>query len=130
MLRTVLGLAFTQIFIVAAFEHSEFDYSMYTEMSSITNSSGLNYQGLNPLGNRVRNLENQLNELRKLVSELSKRTPEASASSVPGPPGPPGPRGEKGDKGDKGDRGEAGPMTYIALPQNSLPATTTPTTTQ
>ena len=104
---------------------------MYSEMSSITSSSGLNYQGLNPLGNRVRNLESQLSELRKLVNELSKRTPEASASSVPGPAGPPGPRGERGErgeKGEKGDRGEPGPMTYIALPQNSLPATTTTTT--
>ena len=90
----------------------------------------MNYQGGNPLGSKVRALETQLAELRKLVNELSKRTPEASASSVPGPPGPPGPRGEKGDrgdrgekgdKGDKGDKGEPGPMTYIALPQNTLP---------
>ncbi len=107
---------------------------MLSEMSSVTSSSGLNYQGGNPLGRKVRALETEIAELRKLVTELSKRTPEASASSLPGPPGPPGPQGatgpqgpqgERGEKGDKGDRGEPGPMTYIALPQNSLPATTT-----
>lgn len=93
-------------------------------MSSVTSSSGLNYQGGNPLGRKVRALESEVIELRKLVTELSKRTPDASASTVPGPPGP---RGEKGDKGEKGDRGEPGPMTYIALPQNAVPTVTSTT---
>lgn len=108
-------------------------------MSSVTNSSGLNYQGFNPLGRKVRALEAEVANLRTLIEEVAKRSTsvQTSASVVAGPPGPAGPRGErgergeKGEKGEKGDRGEPGPMTYIAMPQGVVPTVTaTPTTSQ
>lgn len=109
-------------------------------MSSVTNSSGLNYQGFNPLGRKVRALEAEVASLRTLIEEVAKRT--TTASVVAGPPGPAGPagergergekgekgdrgeKGEKGDRGDRGDRGEPGPMTYIAMPPNMANLTT------
>lgn len=97
-------------------------------MTSVTNSSGLNYQnGMNPLGRKVRSLETDVEALKKELAALKALGGggAAAASSgpsvgVPGPPGPKGERGEKGDKGDKGDAGPAGPMTYIAVPQSAL----------
>lgn len=104
-------------------------------MGSVVNGSGLNYFGSNPLGNKVRALENQVVELRKLINELSSRVVSASAGPAgppgpvgpAGPPGPQGERGERGEPGPRGEKGEAGPMTYIALPQGTVPTTTTTT---
>lgn len=99
-------------------------------MGSVVNGSGLNYFGSNPLGNKVRSLETQVTELRKLINELSSRVVSASAGP-PGPPGPVGPQGPAGPAGPQGPtgdagatgpagpKGDAGPMTYIALPQNT-----------
>jgi len=106
-------------------------------MGSVVNGSGLNYFGSNPLGNKVRALETQVNDLRKLINELSSRVVTASAGP-PGPPGPVGPQGPQGPagpvgatgpQGPAGPKGEPGPMTYIALPQNTsvpVPASTSP----
>ena len=104
-------------------------------MGSVVNGSGLNYFGSNPLGNKVRTLETQVTELRKLINELSSRVVSASAGP-PGPPGPVGPQGPAGVTGPEGPagpagpagpKGDAGPMTYIALPQNTpVPTATAP----
>jgi hypothetical protein len=112
------------------------------EMSSISNSSGNNYQGFNPVGRKIRSLETLVENLRKEVDELKKRS--SSVNVVAGPPGPAGPAGPAGatgpvgpagpagaagaagPKGDTGPAGAAGPMTYIAMPNNvSLPANST-----
>ena len=118
-------------------------------MTSVTNSSGLNYQnGINPLGRKVRALEAEVVNLRKEINDL--KLGGATASSTQSVASVPstfaadmdalkrdiamiklagfgkGERGEKGEKGDKGDRGEPGPMTYIAMPANAtVPVATT-----
>ncbi len=93
--------------------------------------SGLNYQGGNPLGRKVRTLESEVEELKKAVGALTLKLSQgggggAGAPGVAGPPGPPGPAGPAGPAGPKGDTGPAGPkgdtgpadpMTYIAMPQ-------------
>jgi hypothetical protein len=96
-------------------------------MTSVTNSSGLNYQnGMNPLGRKVRSLESDVEALKKEFAALKAlggggvTASSGPSVGVPGPPGPKGDRGEKGEKGDKGDVGPAGPMTYIAVPQSAL----------
>ncbi len=99
--------------------------------------SGLNYQGGNPIGRKVRALESEVAELKKLVAELrAGGVGSAGAAGVAGPPGPAGPAGPAGPKGDKGDKGDAGapgapgpagpqgpqgPMTYIAMPAGGFP---------
>jgi hypothetical protein len=125
-------------------------------MSSVTNSSGLNYQnGVNPLGRKVRALEadvatlkNELSLLKAAAAKAFNQGPTATAVEVPatltadleslkkdmaaiksagfgkGEKGDKGDNGEKGEKGDKGDKGDTGPMTYIAMPQGIMPATT------
>ena len=97
-------------------------------MTSVTNSSGLNYQnGMNPLGRKVRSLETDVEALKKelaafkaLVGGGGAVASSGPSVGVPGPPGPKGDRGERGEKGEKGDAGPAGPMTYIAVPQSAL----------
>jgi hypothetical protein len=96
-------------------------------MTSVTNSSGLNYQnGMNPLGRKVRSLESDVETLKKEFAALkalgggSVTASSGPSVGVPGPPGPKGERGERGEKGEKGDAGAAGPMTYIAVPQSAL----------
>jgi hypothetical protein len=96
-------------------------------MTSVTNSSGLNYQnGMNPLGRKVRSLESDVETLKKEFAALKALGGSGVTASsgpsvgVPGPPGPKGERGERGEKGEKGDAGAAGPMTYIAVPQSAL----------
>ena len=96
-------------------------------MTSVTNSSGLNYQnGMNPLGRKVRSLESDVETLKKEFAALKAlggggaTTSSGPSVGVPGPPGPKGERGERGEKGEKGDAGPAGPMTYIAVPQSAL----------
>ena len=99
-------------------------------MTSVTNSSGLNYQnGMNPLGRKVRSLETDVEALKKELAAFKALVGGGVTASsgpsvgVPGPPGPKGDRGERGErgeKGDKGDAGPAGPMTYIAVPQSAL----------
>ena len=115
-------------------------------MTSVTNSSGLNYQnGINPLGRKVRALEADVDMLKKGFMSLKNGgvAPVATSSSVNNAPPPwvaevdalkrelatlklagvgKGEKGEKGDRGDKGEKGDPGPMTYIAMPSNaSLP---------
>ena len=105
-------------------------------MSSISNSSGNNYQGFNPVGRKIRSLETLVENLRKEVDELKKRS--SSVNVVAGPPGPAGPAGPAGATGPvgpagpagpagaAGPKGDTGPMTYIAMPNNvSLPANST-----
>jgi len=97
-------------------------------MTSVTNSSGLNYQnGMNPLGRKVRSLETDVEALKKELAALKAlgggggvTASSGPSVGVPGPPGPKGDRGERGEKGEKGDAGPAGPMTYIAVPQSAL----------
>jgi hypothetical protein len=96
-------------------------------MTSVTNSSGLNYQnGMNPLGRKVRSLESDVEALKKEFAALKAlggggvTASSGPSVGVPGPPGPKGDRGERGEKGEKGDAGPAGPMTYIAVPQSAL----------
>jgi hypothetical protein len=98
-------------------------------MSSVTNSSGLNFQG-NPLGAKVRTLETQMVELRTELDTLRKLvatgSTTASAPGQAGPPGPPGPAGPPGPTGPAGPKGDQGPMTYIALPAGASIPTPTP----
>jgi hypothetical protein len=102
-------------------------------MTSVTNSSGLNYQnGMNPLGRKVRSLESDVEALKKEFAALKALGGSGVTASsgpsvgVPGPPGPKGDRGERGERGEKGEKGDAGavgpagPMTYIAVPQSAL----------
>ena len=92
-------------------------------MSSVSSSSGNNYQGFNPVGRKIRTLETLVEGLRKELDELKNKG--SSASVVAGPPGPAGPigpagpQGEKGEPGPAGPVGPAGPMTYIAMPANA-----------
>jgi hypothetical protein len=101
-------------------------------MSSVTNSSGLNFQG-NPLGAKVRTLETQMVELRTELDTLRKLVATGSATASapgqagpPGPPGPAGPAGPTGATGPAGPKGDQGPMTYIALPAGASMPTPTP----
>jgi hypothetical protein len=112
-------------------------------MTSVTNSSGLNYQnGINPLGRKVRALEAEVISLRSEINLLKSggvvqpTSQQNSSTSAPVASnvsfeldmikrelavlkasgfG----KGEKGDKGDKGEKGDPGPMTYIAMPSNA-----------
>ena len=127
-------------------------------MTSVTNSSGLNYQnGINPLGRKVRALEADVDMLKKELNLLKNggvpttattqqtATAQQTAASstllaeidalkrdlamIKLAGFGKGEKGDKGDKGDRGDRGETGPMTYIAMPANTtLPVPTTTTT--
>jgi hypothetical protein len=112
-------------------------------MTSVTNSSGLNYQnGVNPLGRKVRALESDVDVLKKelaalktggvkttagtqeaspLLAELDALRREVATMKAAG--FGKGEKGEKGDKGDKGDKGEPGPMTYIAMPPTMMSQT-------
>ena len=104
-------------------------------MSSVTNSSGLNFQG-NPLGAKVRTLETQMVELRTELDTLRKLVATGSATASapgqagppgpPGPPGPAGPAGPTGATGPAGPKGDQGPMTDIALPAGASMPTPTP----
>ena len=112
-------------------------------MTSVTNSSGLNYQnGINPLGRKVRALEADVDMLKEELGFLKNGGVAAVATnvSVNNAPSPwiaevdalkrelatlklagvgKGEKGDKGDKGDKGEKGDPGPMTYIAMPTNA-----------
>lgn len=110
-------------------------------MTSVTNSSGLNYQnGVNPLGRKVRALESDVAMLKNELNAL--KNGGVSVSSTPNTSSSvnaeldalkrelatmklagfgKGEKGDKGDKGEKGDKGDPGPMTYIAMPSNALP---------
>jgi len=120
-------------------------------MTSVTNSSGLNYQnGINPLGRKVRALESDVDLLKKefnvlkggagatatssqakqadlpptLLAEFEAMKRELAAIKAAGyGKGEKGDKGDRGDKGDKGDKGEAGPMTYIAMPPQMMAPT-------
>jgi hypothetical protein len=98
-------------------------------MTSVTNMSGLNFQGGNPLGRKVRALEADVDELKKTVAALKAVAGAgAGGSGAPGamgppgpagpagPAGPPGPAGPAGPAGPQGPKGDTGPMTYIAMP--------------
>ena len=114
-------------------------------MTSVTNSSGLNYQnGINPLGRKVRALEADVDMLKKelnllktggvaastsnganasLTAELDAVKRELATMKLAG--FGKGEKGDKGDKGEKGDKGDPGPMTYIAMPSTAaLPVPT------
>jgi hypothetical protein len=106
-----------------------------SEMTSVLNLSGLNYQGGNPLGREIRALKTEVEKLKSEIAALKANggggAGVAGVAGPPGPPGPAGPAGPKGDKGDKGDAGAAGPkgdtgpagpMTYIAMPAGGFPA--------
>lgn len=122
-------------------------------MTSVTNSSGLNYQnGINPLGRKVRALEAEVISLRSEINLLkaaggtsaaAQQTTQAAAASstinieldmikrelaiLKASGYGKGEKGDKGDKGDKGEKGEPGPMTYIAMPANAIPPAATTT---
>jgi hypothetical protein len=117
-------------------------------MTSVTNSSGLNYQnGINPLGRKVRALEADVDMLKReltalkggapvstanasqsasssLIAEIDALKRELATIKLLGPI-----KGEKGDPGPPGPAGPPGPMTYIAMPQTSGLPVMTPTTT-
>lgn len=78
-----------------------------TEMTSVLYSSGLNYQGGNPIGREVRALKADVEILKKAIDELRKGG-LATATPVAGPPGPPGPAGPPGPVGPVGPVGPAG----------------------
>lgn len=77
------------------------------KMTSVLYSSGLNYQGGNPIGREVRALKTELENLKKVVAEL-RSGGLASATPVQGPPGPPGPTGPQGIPGTPGTPGTNG----------------------
>ncbi len=108
-------------------------------MTSLLYSSGLNFQGGNPLGRKVRALESEVETLRKEVNIL-KSGGVATTTAAPAPTPAvtaeldmlkreiailkaagfgKGEKGDKGDKGEKGDKGDPGPMTYIAMPASA-----------
>ena len=106
-------------------------------MSSISSSSGNNYQGFNPVGRKIRALESIVETLRKELDELKNKS--SSVNVVAGPPGPAGPMGPagpagatgatgatgpQGEAGPAGPQGPAGPMTYIAMPAGTSTSTT------
>jgi hypothetical protein len=106
-------------------------YSKFRNMSSVTNSSGLNYQnGVNPLGRKVRALEADVDTLKKEVTTLKAVAFKTSSSNVAPATKTDLPatflaefeamkqelaaikaagygKGEKGEKGEKGDPGAA-----------------------
>ena len=86
-------------------------------MSSVTNP-GMNYMGGNPLGSKVRALENVVETMRKQMDALLKRV-EAGGSGpatvVAGPPGPQGPPGPPGPAGPPGAAGVAGRDGFSGL---------------
>lgn len=87
--------------------------------------SGLNYQGGNPLGRKVRALETEIASLRKIVAELQAGGGAAGVAGPPGPAGPAGPAGPPGPAGaagPAGPTGPAGPISYIALPPGAMPS--------
>jgi hypothetical protein len=93
-------------------------------MTSVLYGGGLNYQGSNPIGIQVRNLRLEIEELKKQMEMIKKggfanSTGTVTQTVVQGPPGPAGPSGPKGEKGEKGD---PGPMAYIAMPPQMMPA--------
>ena len=93
-------------------------------MSSAINSSGLNYQGGNPLGRKVRALEAEVLELKKIVADLKVNGGGgAGKEGPPGPAGPVGPAGPAGPAGPVGPAGPPGPLSYIALPPGAIPST-------
>ena len=107
-------------------------------MTSVTNSSGLNFQnGVNPLGRKVRALEADVDTLKKEIAALkaggakpatqattqatSQATVEVSSSFateldmikrelaiIRAAGYGKGEKGDKGDKGEKGDKGDKG----------------------
>jgi len=114
-------------------------------MTSVTNSSGLNFQnGINPLGRKVRALESDVDILKKEFAALKSGgvKPATATATVEVSPSilaeldalrreiatmkasgfGKGEKGDKGDKGDKGEKGDQGPMTYIAMPPQMMPA--------
>lgn len=111
-------------------------------MTSVLYSSGLNYQGGNPIGREVRTLKAQVDTLQKELALLKLNGIASPTTPAAGPPGPPGPKGERGErgergekgdtgstgaKGDKGEKGDAGPLTYIAMPTPPPSSTKSPT---
>lgn len=113
-------------------------------MTSVTNSSGLNYQnGINPLGRKVRALEAEVISLRSEINLLKsggvvQPTSQQNASApiasnvnfeldmikrelamLKASGFGKGEKGDKGDKGEKGEKGDPGPMTYIAMPSSA-----------
>lgn len=119
-------------------------------MTSLLYSSGLNFQGGNPLGRKVRALETEVEALRKELNVLKSGgvvAPSVSTASAPAPSSAftaeldmlkreiailkaagfgKGEKGDKGDKGEKGDKGDPGPMTYIAMPPSAAMPMMTP----
>ena len=85
----------------------------------------MNYMGGNPLGSKVRALENVVETMRKQMDALLKRV-ESGAGNGPATvvAGPPGPQGPPGPPGPAGPAGPAGPMAYIAMPAGMMPAAT------
>jgi len=110
----------------------------HTEMTSVLNASGLNYQNGNPIGRLVRQLRVELDEVKELVAQLRATSVRGPVGAVAGPPGPPGPAGPTGPAGANGADGVAGPagpagpqglqglqgpagaMTYVALPPAAM----------
>jgi hypothetical protein len=92
-------------------------------MSSVLNLSGLNYNGRNSLGNKIRAMESEIAEMRKTIAQLKSGVGVASATPqvIQGPPGPAGPAGPAGPTGPTGP---AGPMAYIAMPPQFAAAAT------
>ena len=70
-------------------------------MTSVLYSSGLNYQGGNPIGREVRALKVEVENLKKEIA-LLKVGGTNTATPVSGPPGPPGPPGPVGPVGPAG----------------------------
>jgi len=98
-------------------------------MSSVTAMSGLNYQGGNPIGRKVRALENEVAELKKVIADLKLNggggAGREGPAGPPGPAGPAGPTGAAGPAGPAGPTGPPGPLSYIAMPAGFTPPATT-----
>jgi len=95
--------------------------------------SGLNYQGGNPIGRKVRALEAEVIELRKMINEFklggglaALSAPVAGVPGPAGPAGPPGPAGPAGVAGPTGPAGPPGPLSYIAMPAGFAPPVSAP----
>jgi hypothetical protein len=121
-------------------------------MTSVTNSSGLNFQnGINPLGRKVRALEAEVISLRSEINLLKAGGVKSTTATVTATQdlspnvlaeldalkrelallkaagfgkGEKGDKGDKGDRGEKGEKGDQGPMTYIAMPPQMMPTAT------
>ena len=89
-------------------------------MSSAINSSGLNYQGGNPLGRKVRALEAEVLELKKIVADL--KVNGGGGAGKEGPPGPAGPVGPAGPAGPTGPRSGSGTVSGHTHPVGVLNA--------